>query len=81
MGQVWKYGAQVLWTASSSVSYYRVTITDQVDTTKTQTKTWRGGTAGVYFSQLRSGRLYKITVLPICGSTTGDPNSIYFTTR
>ena len=81
MSQVWRYGAQVVWTYNSVVTYYRVTITDQSDTTRTQTKTWRSGTTGIYFNKLRKGTLYKITITPSCGTSTGSASSIYFTTK
>ena len=81
MQQIWRYSAKVAWTYNSLVTYYKVTITSQVDPTQTQTKTWNRGTTGIYFSQLRPGTLYKITVTPSCGTSTGSATSIYFTTK
>ncbi len=81
MPEIWRNGARVNWTYSATASAYRVTITSQADTTKTQTKYWRSGTTGIYFNKLTARTLYKITITPICGSTTGESSSIYFTTR
>jgi hypothetical protein len=81
MSEIWKNGAKVVWTLDNEVTYYRVTITDQSDPTRTQTKTWRSGTVGISFSQLRIGTLYKITITPTCGTSTGSATSIYFTTK
>lgn len=81
MGQIWRYSSQVLWDYNAVATAYKVTITSQADTTKTTTKWWRSGTTGIYFNQLTKGTLYKITITPTCGSSTGSPATIYFTTK
>lgn len=78
--QIGRYRAVVNWGAVPTVSHYILTVTDQGDTTKTQTLTWGSGTTQVLVRWLTPGRLYKVGLKPYCGNTTSDEVFMYFTT-
>ena len=78
---IWKASARVQWTYNAQATRYRVTVTQVTDPTKTQTKYWRGGDTVISFVNLRSGTQYSVTIVPVCGGTTGSSTTLYFVTK
>lgn len=81
MAQIWRYAAVVGWQDVPAATKYMVTITQDSDTTRTQTKIWNSGTTGVYFNRLRPGTKYRVDVKSLCGTDQSSTATIYFTTR
>jgi len=78
--QIGRFRAIVNWGAVPTATHYILTVTDQSDTTKTQTLTWGSNTTQVLVKFLTPSTTYKVTLAPYCGIADATESVMYFST-